>query len=155
MKKTGQKFIARNKRAFHEFAILERFEAGIELKGAEVKSLREGSAVLQDSFAAIENGELLLKGLHISPYQPASRFNPDPKRLRRLLLHKREIAKLRSAIEEKGLTLIPLSLYFKGHLVKVEIGIARGKAQYDKRSSIRERESERQIDRALRESRRT
>lgn len=153
-KKTAVRSIARNKRAFHEFTISERFEAGIELKGPEVKSLREGKAVLQESFAAVENGELILKGLHISPYEPASRFNPDPKRPRRLLLHKTEIAKLRSAVEEKGLTIIPLSLYFKGHLVKAEIGIAKGKALFDKRDTLKKREAERQIDRAMRESRR-
>ena len=153
-KKAPQRVIAKNKRAFHEFTISERFEAGIELKGPEVKSLREGKAVLQESFAAVENGELLLKSLHISPYEPASRFNPDPKRPRRLLLHKTEIAKIRSAVEEKGLTIVPLSLYFKGHLVKVEIGIAKGKALYDKRETLKKREADRQIDRAMRESRR-
>ena len=145
------KLIIENRRARHEYHILETYETGIELVGTEVKSLRNHRANLQDAFARIENGQIYLYSLHISPYEMGNRFNHDPLRPRRLLLHKSEIARLFSKVREKGLTLIPLRMYFSGSLAKVEIGLAQGKKLYDKRQDMAERESKRDVERAFKE----
>ncbi len=154
MKKAGQKddptrkLIARNRKARHDYHILETLEAGISLVGTEVKSLRAGKCNLQDSYGRLHNGEVFLENLHISPYDPANRFNHDPRRTRKLLLRRREIKRLIGKTREKGLTLIPLSMYFKGRHAKVELGLARGKRQYDKREAISKRESDLELRRA-------
>lgn len=148
---TGVKAVATNRRAHHEYFILETYEAGIALTGTEVKSLRQGKANLNDAFARIDNGECILYEMHISPYAFGNRFNPDPKRPRKLLLHKREILKLYSEIKEKGLTLIPLKIYFIRGIAKVELGLAKGKKLYDKRADLAEKEAGRKIDRAMKE----
>lgn len=145
------KTIIDNRKARHEYEFLEKFEAGIELKGTEVKSLRVGKASLADAFARVEQGEVWLYNLHISPYEFGNINNHEEKRPRRLLLHKGEIARLYAAVREKGLTLIPVRLYFSQALVKVELALARGKKLYDKRDSMAERDSKRQIERALKE----
>jgi SsrA-binding protein len=146
MEKT--KFIAQNRKARHDYFILDSLEAGIVLQGTEVKSLREGRVNLKDSYARIKDGELWLIGMHISPYEQGNIFNHDPERTRKLLMHTREIEKLRRNTEEKGLTLVPLSLYFKEGRVKVELGLAKGKHTYDKREDTAEREAKREMDRA-------
>ena len=148
---TGVKAVATNRRAHHEYFILETYEAGIALTGTEVKSLPQGKANLNDAFARIDNGECILYEMHISPYAFGNRFNPDPKRPRKLLLHKREILKLYSEIKEKGLTLIPLKIYFIRGIAKVELGLAKGKKLYDKRADLAEKEAGRKIDRAMKE----
>lgn len=132
-KESGNKQLAQNRKARHDYFILETYEAGIELRGTEVKSIRSGRLNLKDSYARVEKGECWLQNVHISPYEAGNRFNVDPLRARRLLLHKREIMKLQSATKEKGLTLVPISFYLKDGLVKVELGIAQGKKMYDKR----------------------
>lgn len=144
--------IATNRRARYEYQVVDTVEAGIVLIGPEVKSLREGRANLGDAFAQIRGGELFLEKLHISPYEPATRNNADPQRTRKLLAHRREIARLEGRVQEKGLTLVPLRLYFneKGR-VKVELALARGKARYDKRESIKRREADLDARRAMRE----
>jgi len=144
------KLIASNRRARHEYELLERVEAGIVLVGPEVKSLRDGKASLTDSYASFRRGEAWLHHLHISPYPQAARSNPDPKRDRKLLLHRREIARLEGRVSERGLTLVPLSLYFRDGRVKVELALARGRRTHDKREAIRERESDRELARATR-----
>lgn len=149
--KSGVKVAATNRRAHHEYEILETIEAGIALTGTEVKSLRQGKANVNDAFARIDNGECIIYEMHISPYDFGNRFNPDPKRPRRLLLHKKEILKLHGQIKEKGLTLIPLKLYFVRGMVKVELGLAKGKKLYDKRDDIAKKDAERKIDRAMKE----
>jgi SsrA-binding protein len=146
-----QKPIASNRRARHEYEILDSMEAGISLRGPEVKSLREGRANLSDAYAYLRGGEVFLRNLHISPYQQAGRENLDPTRERKLLLHRQEIHRLRSKVAEKGLTLIPLALYWKGGRAKVELAVARGKRRYDKREAIRRREQDRELQRAARE----
>jgi SsrA-binding protein len=148
---TGIKAVATNRRAHHEYFILETIEAGIALTGTEVKSLRQGKANINDAFARVDNGECILYEMHISPYEFGNRFNPDPKRPRKLLLHKKEILKLYSEIKEKGLTLIPLKIYFSRGIAKVELGLAKGKKLYDKRDDIAKKEAARKIDRALKE----
>jgi SsrA-binding protein len=149
--KTGAvKIIADNRKARHDFFVEESLEAGIALAGTEVKSLRQGKCSLRDSYARIENGEALLYNVHISPYDPASRFNHDPLRTRKLLLHKHEILKLNSKVREKGYTLVPLKMYFRDGRAKVELGLARGKRQYDKRDDLAQRDAQRAIARALR-----
>ena len=140
-----------NRKARHEFNFLETYEAGIELQGTEVKSLRIGKANLQDSFARIENGEMLLYNMHISPYEMGNRFNHEPKRPRRLLLHKQEILRLYAKVREKGLTLIPTKVYFNGSRVKVEIALAQGKKLYDKRQGLMEKAIRRDTERAMKE----
>ncbi len=145
----GEKSIAQNRRARHEYHILESHEAGIELVGTEVKSLRDGHITLKDSYADVENGEMFLIGVHINPYDKGNIYNHDPERVRKLLLHKHEIKKLGARVAEKGLTLIPLSVYFKQGRVKVEIGLCQGKHTVDKRDTIREREVKREVDREL------
>ena len=141
--------IAVNRRARHDFHSDETFEAGVALMGSEVKALRAGKANLKDSYGRIENGEVWLWNAHISPYSPASQFGHEPTRTRKLLLHRDEISRLHGKVKEKGLTLIPLRLYFKNGRAKIELGLARGKKQHDKRDSIREREVRREIDREL------
>lgn len=136
MKQPGTKQIASNRKAFHDYFIEERYEAGIELFGTEVKSLRQGTVNLKDSWCDIENGELYVKQMHISPYEKGNIFNRDPIRPRRLLMHKKEIMKLFGTLKQEGLTLIPLSLYFKNSRVKVEVGLCRGKKLYDKRNDM-------------------
>ncbi len=145
-----QKKIAQNRRARHDYQIEDTIEAGIALIGTEVKSLRAGRASLNDSYAEITGGEVVLQNAHIDQYEPASRFNHNPLRPRRLLLHKREIRKLQSKVAERGYTLVPLSLYFKDGRVKVELALARGKKSYDKRDTIKDREQERESRRAMR-----
>ncbi len=145
------KTIIDNRKARHEFMFLEKYEAGIELRGTEVKSLRAGKGSLQDAYARIENGQLWLYNLHISAYAFGNINNHEEKRPRRLLLHKSEIARLYAAVREKGLTLVPVRLYFSGALVKVELALARGKKLYDKRDTLAERDSKRQIERTLKE----
>ncbi|MBN1291715.1 MAG: SsrA-binding protein SmpB [Candidatus Latescibacteria bacterium] len=142
------KIIAKNKKAFHDFFILSKYEAGIVLQGTEVKSIRNGNANLKESYARFDNGELWLVGMHISPYEQGNIFNHDPVRKRKLLLHAGEIERLRKSIDEKGLTIVPLSLYFIGGRVKVELGLARGKHLYDKRDDKASRDAKREMDRA-------
>ena len=150
-KATGVKQIVRNKKAYHEYNILDKYEAGIELFGTEVKSIRQGSINLKDSFCAIRNGELFAYGMHISPYEKGNIFNRDPMRPKRLLMHKSEINRLYSRIKQEGLTLIPLSAYFKSSRVKLEIGLARGKKLHDKRDTAAQRSSEREMERNIKE----
>ena len=138
------KIITVNRQARHNYFVLEAFEAGIELTGTEVKSIRAGGVNLKDSWCSIDNGELFLKGAHISPYEKGNIFNKDPLRPKKLMLHKYEINKLVGKLNEKGLTLVPLRVYFKGSLVKVEIGLARGKKLYDKRADIKKRDLKRE-----------
>lgn len=141
--------IAKNPSAWHDFNLFDTYEAGIELKGAEVKSLRGRRASLRDGFARIEKGQAWLYGLDISPYEQAGRWAPEPKRVRRLLLHRSEIRKLEAQLVRKGYTLVPTQLYFKGPLVKVELALAQGKKFFDKREAAKKREAEREIARAL------
>ena len=150
-KQTGRKEIASNRKAFHDYFVLERFEAGIELAGTEVKSIRAGQVNLKDSYCTIKNGELFVRGMHVSPYEHGNIFNKDPVRPRRLLMHKREINKLNARVMQDGIALIPLALYFKDSLVKVELGLCKGKQRHDKRDSEAERESKRTIDRIMKE----
>ena len=145
------KVVATNRKAFHEYFFSDTFEAGIALVGTEIKSVRAGRVSLQDGYVSFEKGEAWLLNVHISHYEPASRQNHDPKRRRKLLLHRREIDRLASRVQEKGYTVIPTRLYLKDGRAKVEIGLARGKRLYDKREAIARRDSQRQIDRALKE----
>lgn len=145
------KTIVSNKKAFHDYFVEESMEAGIELTGTEVKSLRQGAVNLKDAWCSIVEGEMLLNGMHISPYEHGNIFNRDPMRVRRLLLHKKEILRLFGLMKQQGYTLIPLSLYFKGSLVKVQVGLCRGKKLYDKREDAARRDSKREIERALKE----
>lgn len=139
-----------NRKAFHDYFVLESLEAGIALAGCEVKSIRNGKANLQDSFARVEKGEIFLYGMHVSPYEQGNRYNPDPTRIRKLLLNRNEINKLAARIHEKGLTLVPIKLYFKSGKVKIQLALAKGKNVGDKRDKLREKEANRDIDRALR-----
>ena len=145
----GEKLIASNKKAYHDYFVLQKLEAGMELTGTEVKSLRDGKANLKDSYVIVKADEAFLLGAHISPYSHGNLQNHDPERTRRLLLHKREIEKLRVQIVEKGLTIVPLRLYFKGSRVKVEIAVVRGKKQYDKRETEKRREADREAAAAM------
>jgi SsrA-binding protein len=144
------KIVCQNKKAYYDYFIEESIEAGIQLVGTEVKSLREGNANLKDSYIIIKNSEVFLFNCHISPYSHGNILNHDPLRTRRLLLHKKEIERLKGKIQQKGYTLIPLKIYFKGPYAKVEIGLAKGKRQYEKRETIKEREARRDIERAMR-----
>ena len=148
-KQLGIKQVAQNKKAYHEYFIEEKYEAGIELAGTEVKSIRQGRINLKDSFCAVKNGELFVHGMHISPYEQGNIFNKDPVRARRLLMHKKEILKLHARVKQDGLTLVPLSVYFKDSRVKVEIGLAKGKKLYDKRESAAKRDAKREMDRTM------
>ena len=149
MRTKGTKTIAENRKARHEYFVLESYEAGIELVGTEVKSIRQGSVNLKDSWCSIDNGELFIRGLHISPYEKGNIFNKDPLRVRKLLMHKKEINKLFGTIKQEGLTLIPLSLYFKDSRVKVQVGLCKGKKLYDKRETAAKRDAMREIDRSV------
>lgn len=149
----GEKVVITNRKARHEYHIGDRYEAGIALQGTEVKSLRAGKANLQDAYCTIQKGDVTLVNCHISPYSHGTDTNHEPVRPRRLLLHRREIVKLTKAVDQKGFTLIPLRVYFKRGLAKVEIGVARGKKQFDKRADISERDSRRRLDRVLKEAR--
>ena len=152
--KSERKVVASNRRARHDYEILDTFEAGIALLGPEVKSLRNGKASLTDGYAFIRRGEVFLANVHIGPYEKAWRENADPRRQRKLLLHRAEISRLGAKVAERGLTLIPLRLYFKNGRAKVELGLCRGKQRRDKRETIRQREMERDLQRALRGRRR-
>lgn len=147
--KSGTKQITDNRKARHDYFVIETIEAGIELVGTEVKSLRAGNVNLKDAWCSIENGEMFIKGMHISPYDHGNIFNCDPIRERKLLLHKKEIIKLFSQVKQEGLTLVPLSLYFKGSKVKVAIGLCRGKKLYDKREDMANKAAQREIERAV------
>ncbi|HEX2233929.1 MAG TPA: SsrA-binding protein SmpB [Thermoleophilaceae bacterium] len=145
--------VATNRQASFRYHLLEKWEAGIELRGSEVKSLREGGVQLKDAYGEVRDGEVWLRNMHIAPYKPAARENHDPERPRKLLLHRREIERLIGKTAERGLTLVPTRVYFKGPRAKVELALARGKEMKDKRRSIKERETRREIDRALSERR--
>ena len=147
MAKTEKKLIANNKKAYHDFFLEERYEAGIELHGTEVKSMRMGKCSIKEAFIRIENGEVIIYGMHVSPYEKGNIFNRDPLRSRKLLMHKREIMKLYGKIAEKGYTLVPVEVYFKGSLVKVDIALAKGKKQYDKRQDIAKKDMRREAER--------
>ena len=148
------KTITTNKKAFHEYFVIESFEAGISLSGTEVKSIRAGGVNLKDSWCSVDDGELIIKQMHISPYDHGNIFNREPKRDRKLLMHKREIMRLLGTVKQQGLTLIPLSVYFKGSLVKVQLGLCKGKQLHDKRAVAAKRDANRTIDRALKEQNR-
>lgn len=152
MSKEEIKVIAQNKKARHEYFIEQTLEAGIVLSGTEVKSIRQGRVNLKDSYATIENGEVFVTGMHISPYEQGNIFNKEPVRDRKLLLHKYEINRLIGYTQQKGMTLVPTQLYFKKGKVKLELGVAKGKKLYDKRDDIAERDAKREIDRKLKES---
>jgi SsrA-binding protein len=145
------KTISENRKARHEYFILESYEAGIELIGTEVKSIRQGGVNLKDSWCSIDNGELFVKGMHISPYQHGNIFNRDPMRVRKLLIHKNEIMKLLGKVKQEGLTLIPVSLYFKGSMVKMQVGLCKGKKLHDKRDDLAAKAAQRDIERAVKE----
>lgn len=147
MAKTEKKLIANNKKAYHDYFLEERFEAGIELHGTEVKSMRMGKCSIKEAFVRIENGEVIVYGMHVSPYEKGNIFNKDPLRPRKLLLHKYEINKLLGKTKEKGIAIVPLKVYFKGSLVKVEIGLAKGKKLYDKRQDIAKKDQQREASR--------
>ena len=153
-KKESRKSIANNKKAFHDYFVDDKYEAGIELFGTEVKSIRAGQVNLKDSWCDIKNGEIFVQGMHISPYEKGNIFNRDPLRVRRLLMHKREIMKLNAAIQQQGMTLVPLELYFSGSRVKVSVGLCRGKKLYDKRDDAAKRDMQRDIERHMKEQRR-
>ena len=151
MEKKALRTITQNKKAFHDYFVEESMEAGIELTGTEVKSLRQGKVNLKDSWCSIVNGELLMNGVHISPYEHGNIFNRDPMRVRRLLMHHREIMRLFGLVKQDGYSLIPLSLYFKGSRVKVQVGLCKGKKNYDKRADMAEKAAKRDIQRAMKE----
>lgn len=147
MAKTNGKMIANNKKAYHDYFILENFETGIALHGTEVKSLRMGKCSVKESFVRVEKGEIYIYGMNISPYEKGNIFNKDPLRVRKLLLHRYEINKIEAKLKEKGLTLVPIKVYFKDSLVKIEIGMARGKKLYDKRQDIAKKDQRREAER--------
>lgn len=151
----AEKLIAQNRRARRDYHVLDTYEAGIALVGTEVKSLRgDGSMALKDAYVDIQNGEMILVGTHIRPYEQGNINNHEPERPRKLLMHKREILRMQQRVQEKGFTVVPLRVYFKRGLVKVEVGVCRGKQSHDKREAIKERESKREMDRALKAARR-
>lgn len=150
-KKAAGKIITQNKKAWHDYFVDEKYEAGIVLYGTEVKSIRGGSVNLKDSYCTIRGGELFVVGMHISPYEQGNIFNRDPLRDKKLLMHRKEIMKLAGLVNQKGYTLVPLSLYFSGSNVKVELGLCRGKKLYDKREALAEKDADREIDRRMRE----
>lgn len=153
MSDSDRKTVCKNRKARHRFHLEETIEAGIELRGPEVKSLREGRASLSDGYARLQRGEIFLSNVHIAPYEQASRENPDPDRDRKLLLHRREIDRLSGKVRERGFTLVPLEIYFRGGKAKVKIALARGKRTYDRRQEITKRETERQLQRVRKRSR--
>ena len=150
-KNSKNRVIAQNKKAWHDYFVDEKYEAGIALFGTEVKSVRQGAVNLKDSYCSVENGEIFVTGMHISPYEKGNIFNREPRRERKLLMHKREIMKLGGLVTQKGYTLVPLSLYFSGKNVKVEVGLCRGKKLYDKRDSLAEKQAGREMDRRMKE----
>ena len=150
-KKQTSRMIAQNRKAWHEYFVDEKYEAGIALYGTEVKSIRNGAVNLKDSYCSLKNGELYVLGMHISPYEKGNIFNREPLRDRKLLMHQREIMKLGGLITQKGYTLVPLSLYFSGKNVKVEIGLCRGKKLYDKRDTAAEKQANREMDRRIKD----
>ena len=152
-KKETQKIVAQNKKAWHDYFVEEKYEAGVSLCGTEIKSIRRGAVNLKDSYCSFEGGEIFATGVHISPYEQGNRFNHEPLRDKKLLMHKREIMKLQGLVQQKGYTLIPLSLYFSGSYVKMEIGLCRGKKLYDKRDADAERQANRTMDRHLKDRR--
>ena len=145
------KIVAKNNKAYHDYFIEEKYEAGIELAGTEVKSIRQGNVNLKDSFCIIKEGQMSVLGMHVSPYEKGNIFNKDPRRPRRLLMHKREIMRLLGKVKQDGYSLIPLSVYFKGSRVKINIGLCKGKKLHDKRQATAERDAKRQIERAMKE----
>ncbi len=150
-KKDSQTIVAQNRKAYHDYFVEEKYEAGIALCGTEIKSVRRGAVNLKDSYCSFEGGELLAVGIHISPYEMGNRFNHAPLRDRKLLMHKREIMRLMGLVQQKGYTLVPLSFYFSGSYVKVELGLCRGKKLYDKRESDAQRQANRDIDRHMKD----
>ena len=154
MSKEMLKTIAKNKKAFHDYFILESFEGGIELKGTEVKSLRKGNVNLKDSWCSVVKGELFANGIHIGAYEQGNIFNVDPLRVRKILMHKKEIMKLYGMVKQDGISIIPISLYFKGSRVKIQIGLCKGKKLHDKRSVLAERSARRDMERAFKENNR-
>ena len=150
-KKTGSRLIAQNKKAYHEYFVEEKYEAGISLFGTEVKSIRAGAVNLKDAYCSFKGGELFVLGMHVSPYEKGNIFNREPLRERKLLMHRRELNKLFGLVSQKGLTLVPLSLYFSGKNVKVEVGLCRGKKLYDKRDVAAKNEANREMDRRIKE----
>lgn len=148
------KIVSQNKKAYHEYFVDEKFEAGLELTGTEVKSVRKGAVNLKDSFCRVEDGEMLVFGMHISPYENGNIFNREPMRTRKLLMHKKEIMRLFGQVGQKGYSLIPLSVYFRGKWAKMEIGLCRGKKLYDKRDAAAEKSAKREMDRAFKEQNR-
>ena len=153
-KESGSRLIANNKKAYHDYFIEDTYEAGIELCGTEVKSLRAGRVNLKDSWCSIVDGEIFVNGMHISPYEQGNIFNRDPMRVRRLLMHKKEILKLYGTVKQTGYSLIPISLYFKDSKVKLQVGLCKGKKLYDKRADMAERSAKRDMERAIKEQRR-
>ena len=151
-KKQTTKIVAQNKKAYHDYFVDEKYEAGIALFGTEVKSIRQGAVNLKDCYCSLRGGELFVIGMHISPYEKGNIFNREPLRDRKLLMHKREIMKLGGLVAQKGYTLVPLSLYFSGKNVKVELGLCRGKKLYDKRDSLAEKQADREMDRRMKDS---
>ena len=149
MAKSGVKIAAQNRKAYHDYFVEEKYEAGIELTGTEVKSIRAGTLNLKDAWCSIRDGELFINQMHISPYDHGNIFNKDPMRVRRLLMHRREIAKLQSLVQREGFALVPLSVYFRSSRVKVEVGLCKGKKAYDKREAIAKRDARREMDRDL------
>ena len=148
MQKTGIKIAAQNRKAYHDYFVEDRYEAGVELFGTEVKSIRGGALNLKDAYCVVKNGEIFVHHMHISPYEQGNIFNKDPDRPKRLLMHKREIRRLHDLQKQDGYALIPLSVYFKDSHVKIEVGLCKGKKNYDKRQSIAERDAKREMDRA-------
>ena len=146
MAKEAQKLVANNKKVFHDYFVEEKYEAGLVLHGTEVKSLRMGKCSIKEAFITVDKGEVFINGMHVSPYEKGNIFNKDPLRERKLLMHRYEINKLKGKIQEKGYTLVPLQVYFKGSLVKVEIGLARGKKLYDKRADIAKKDQRRELE---------
>ena len=149
MEKQGIKITAQNRKARHDYFVEDTYEAGIELFGTEVKSIRQGTLNLKDSYCVVKNGELLVLSMHISPYEKGNIFNRDPDRPKRLLMHKREIRKLQALVQQDGYALVPLQVYFKNARVKIEVGLCKGKKNYDKRESTAKRDAKRDIDRAM------
>ena len=154
-KKSGDRKIAKNSKAFHDYFVEDSYEAGIELAGTEVKSIRLGQCNLKDCYAQVKNGELWVYGMHISPYEQGNIFNRDPLRPKKLLAHKMQIRKLNAQQMQEGLTLVPLSIYLSDGLVKLELGVCKGKKNYDKRDAMQERDTQREMQRAMRDSRRS
>lgn len=154
MSKNSVKIVSKNKKAYHDYFVLENFEVGIELKGTEVKSVRSGSVNLKDSWCSVNNGEIFVNGMHIGAYTQGNIFNVDPVRVRKLLMHKREIYKLFGESKQQGYSIIPLSVYFKSSRVKLEIGLCKGKKLYDKREDMAKRSAKRDMERAMKESQR-